>query len=155
LEIVEMADKPTGQHKVSHQPPYSLAMVICDAIAIDPASGKRTIVGCFSAVLAKEFPAVHGPMALYIALTDGHGKIPFTLRLMDADEQNDPLFKADGDLEFADARAVLEMDLRLSGISFPAPGEYRFQLFAGGEPVIERRIVVRKVEEITDDSAKS
>jgi hypothetical protein len=32
--------------------PYPLAMVVCDAIWLDPATGKRTILGCFSTIVS-------------------------------------------------------------------------------------------------------
>lgn len=67
-------------------PPYALALVVCDAIWRDPSTGKRTILGCFSAILADEFPATHPGMAVYAAITDGHGTVPIALRLVDADE---------------------------------------------------------------------
>jgi hypothetical protein len=34
----------------------------------------------------------------------------------------------------------------LHGIVFPHPGEYRFQLFAGGYLLGERRIICRKIK---------
>jgi hypothetical protein len=38
--------------------------------------------------------------------------------------------------------AVIEMGFDIVGITFPAPGEYRFQLFAYGEFLMERRMLV-------------
>jgi hypothetical protein len=36
--------------------------------------------------------------------------------------------------------------VNLQGIVFPRPGEYRFQLFAGGSLLGERRITCRKID---------
>ena len=138
-----MAEAPEPR-KVTVQPPYPLAIVVCDAIHQDPGTGKRTVLGCFSTIFAREFPVVHPAMALYVALTDGHGKVPIKLRLIDVEEQGDALIEAEGEVIFPDPRAVLEMDFHLSGVVFPRAGEYRFQLFAGTEALIERRIVVLK-----------
>ena len=50
---------------------YCLAMVICDAIRRDPATGKFTLLGTLSVVGAAEFPSQHILLAVYMPLTDG------------------------------------------------------------------------------------
>src|SRR5438876_6706405 len=87
-------------------PPYALAMVVCDAIWCDPGSGKRTILGCFSAIFAKQFPAVHPIMAVYVALTDGRGKVQIRLQIVDVNEERDPIFKGEAEAEFQDPRVI-------------------------------------------------
>jgi hypothetical protein len=128
-------------------PPYPLAMVVCDAIWRDPGTGKQTLLGLFSTIHASEFPTVHPIMALHIALTDGHGKTPIRVRLIDASEQHDPLFEQEQEVEFQDPRVTVNVDIHLSGLRFEAPGEYRFQLYAGATPLMERRILVLRTRE--------
>jgi len=122
--------------------PYPLAMIICDAIWRDPATGKHTLLGLFSKIQAKEFPTQHKMLALFIALTDGHGKTPIRLRLIDAEESREPLFDGSQMVNFIDPRAILEIAFHVPGLTFDEPGEYRFQLFGGDEPLMERRILV-------------
>jgi hypothetical protein len=127
------------------QIPYSLAMVICDAIWRDPYTGKRTILGCFSAVHGHSFPLTIPLMAVYVALTDGNGRIPIKLCLVDADEQLDPLFEAESELEFNSPLVVMEVDYHMQGLTFPTAGEYRLQLTARGEVLVERRILINQL----------
>jgi len=47
---------------------------------------------------------------------------------------------------FEDPRAVLELALHLQNVTFPEPGEYRLQLFSGSTPLMERRLVLLKIE---------
>ena len=128
--------------RVRAQPPYPLAMVICDAIHQDRATGKRTLLGCFSTIGAPAFPASHPLLAAYVALTDGHGEVPIKLQLVDVDEAEEPLAEAEGKVKFTDPRVVVEIGLHLAGIVFPRPGEYRLQLYGAGELLIERRILL-------------
>ncbi len=81
-------------------------------------------------------------MSVFVTVTDGRGKTPIKLRLVDADEDNDPLFEGEMELEWDDPRMMAEMIFVIQGVAFPSPGEYRFQLSSGGEPLMERRIVV-------------
>lgn len=81
-------------------------------------------------------------MAVYAALTDGRGKVPVKLQVIDVDEEEEPIASIEGDVEFSDPRMIVEMDLHLAKLNFPGPGEYRIQLYAGSEFVIERRLLV-------------
>src|SRR6058998_634248 len=91
------------------QPPYSLALVLCDAIYQDTISGKPTLLGCFSVLHAREFPARHASMAAYAAITDGRGTVSILFRLVDVDEEAEPLFEGTTEVEFRDPRAVIEL----------------------------------------------
>src|ERR1700732_4846019 len=125
--------------------PYPLAMVISDAIWRDPGTGKRTILGCFSVIHARQFPAVHPVMAVYVAVTDGRGKVPIVLQLVDTENEGEPLFRGEVEAQFRGPRVIVELDFHIGGLTFPRAGEYRFQLFASGEFLIERRLLVVKI----------
>lgn len=120
--------------------PVVLAMIICDAIHQDPATGKCTLLGTFSTINARQFPAVHRHLAVHVALTNGHGKTRIRLTLIGLDENQTPLFSREGLISFADPRMVAELNFSLSNLSFPQPGEYRLQLHANEELLMERRL---------------
>jgi len=123
-------------------PPYPLAMVVCDNIHRDPGTGKVFLLGSFSTIHATNFPARHALMGLYVELTNGRGKVPVRIRLIDANEEREPLWEEINEFEFPDPRMVLQIVSYLAGITFPEPGEYRFQVFASGEFLMERRLLV-------------
>ena len=122
--------------------PYPLAMIICDAIWRDPATGKWTLLGCFTGITATAFPCVQPILAVFVSLTDGRGMTPVKLRLVDAEEEEEPILEAEMQVEFSDPRMVADMQMHFQGVSFPRAGEYRFQLSSGGTPLLERRIMV-------------
>lgn len=90
-------------------------------------------------------------MCVYAILTDGYGKVPVIVSIVDVDAADEPLFEAKAEVEFTDPRMMVELTFALDGVTFPAPGEYRIQLFAGSEFVIERRIVLQHVEGESED----
>jgi len=134
-----MAEDSTRKTRI---PPYPLAMVVCDAIWRDPTTGKYTLLGIFSTIQARDFPAKHGGLALFVALTDGHGETSIRLRLIDAEENRDALFDESKVVDFADPRAIREIAFDAHDLTFEEPGEYRFQLFGGDELLMARRILV-------------
>ena len=128
--------------KNSTVPPYPLAMVVCDTIWRDPSSGKSTILGTFSAIAGAEFPMTIPEIAVYVALTDGHGTVEMKLVLVDVSQDDAELHSAVGELTFDDPRSVAELAFHLTNTTFPHPGEYRFQLFSGSDLLMERRILL-------------
>jgi len=85
-------------------------MIVADQIYIDPQTGMKTILGIFTALQSASFSATLPYVALYLAMTNGRGKIPVKIRLIDVDEEHDPIMDAEGELEFQDPRAVGELD---------------------------------------------
>lgn len=130
------------ENVIAGNAPYALAMVVCDFVWRDPATGKFTILGTFSTLAALIFPCVQPLMSVFVAITDGRGKTPVKLRLVDADESVPPLFEGMFEVEWSDPRMIMEIAFGVQGVAFPSAGEYRFQLFSGSEPLMERRIVV-------------
>ena len=87
-------------------------------------------------------------MGLYIELTNGRGKVKFRVQLIDADEERAPVWMAEDEIEFVDPRMVAQLAFQIVDTRFEEPGEYRFQLFACDEFLMERRIIV-----ITNDQS--
>ena len=132
-------DKPARTNRIL---PYPLAMVICDHIWVDPGTGKKTLLGLFSMIHAKKFPAKHPLLAVHVSLTDGRGVTPIRLRLVDAEDDSEPILDETGDIDFTDPRIICDMTFHAANVSFQRPGEYRFQLFAHEELLMERRVLV-------------
>jgi hypothetical protein len=132
----------------SYQAPYPLAMIICEGIWYDPSSTKRTLLGCLSGLSFPEFPASHPLIAVHVAMTDGRGQIPVTLRLVHADEENEPIVASEELIvDFQDPTMEIEIDFEIRWCTFERPGEYRFQLFCGNDFLLERRLDVNQIPE--------
>jgi len=50
--------------------PQLITWLNCDAVHIDPATGKHYLLGCFSNLRARQFPATHPRMVWFLTLTD-------------------------------------------------------------------------------------
>lgn len=132
-------DKPARTNRIL---PYPLAMVICDHIWVDPGTGKKTLLGLFSTIHAKKFPVTHGLLAVHVSLTDGHGETPIRLCLVDAKGDGDPILDETGTIDFTDPRIICDIAFHAANVLFQKPGEYRFQLFAHKELLMERRVLL-------------
>jgi hypothetical protein len=130
------------EQRVEQQPPDVLAMVLAEAVLRDAATGKHFIQGTYAAIFAPSFPWRHPSIVVYVAITDGHGKTPIKLRLVDVDESRPPIFEGEAVLDFPDPLVVAEGVFVHAGPVFPEPGEYRLQLLGAGMLLRERRLQV-------------
>lgn len=120
--------------------PDVLALLVCDQIITDRLTGKQSLIGMFSKVHAAGFPATHPALAVFVALTDGHGKTELTIRIVDSNDARPPIVEGRGAVDFKNPRAIANLALQFHGLTFPVPGEYRVQLWSGAELLREARL---------------
>ena len=128
--------------QVCSQLPHILTLTVADVVHHDPNTGKFSLLGIYTTIAAPVFPCVHPAMGVYFALTDGRGKTPLMLRLVDAEEERPPVFCLQTVLDSRDPTQVLEAGFSFRRLQFPKPGEYLLQLLAADELLLERRVFV-------------
>ena len=57
-------------------------------------------------------------------------------------DEEEPLFRGEAELEFADPLQVVELHFVFPNARFPQAGEYRFQLSSTGQVLRERKFLV-------------
>jgi len=139
-----MSDEIQAKNQVP--PPILIAAIICDWVIIDALTQKPSIIGAFEVISAQSYPARHGRLAFFCQLTNGHGKTPVTVKLVDVQKEDQSLFEQTIECEFKDVRAVGNLTFDINGIVFPHSGEYRFQIFAGTNFLGERRIICGEIK---------
>jgi hypothetical protein len=131
--------------------PYCLAMVLCDAVHRDLATGKFTILGTFSTMGAKEFPS-QTQFCVYFAVTDGIGPTVISLRLRESsagisDEPGGEHELLDKELlslppiDFIDPLMVYEVGMHVP-CEFPKKGQYHLELYANQQVLMARRLMI-------------
>jgi hypothetical protein len=124
-----------------HSKPQLLAWLLCDAVHIDPSSGKHTILGVFSNIMAKRFPVVHPHMVWFMTLTDVSAgshkmKISMGLNPMDPKPLIERPFESQGPL----VRINLINEIR--NLVFQQPGEYSILIEIDDEPLLATNLMV-------------
>ncbi|MBI4719223.1 MAG: hypothetical protein HY763_15605 [Planctomycetes bacterium] len=126
----------------SRPTPDVLALIVCDQIITDRLTGKQSLIGMFSNVHARGFPATHAQLCVFVALTDGHGETDLLIRIVDSNDARPPIVEGKGRVLFKDPRAIANLALQFHGLTFPEPGEYRVQLYAAGALLREARLML-------------
>jgi len=126
--------------------PEVLSLIVCDQIITDRLTGKQSLIGMFSVIHAQRFPVTHPQLAVFTSLTGGHGKVPMTICIVDANEARNPLVRGQGTVEFQNPLAVANLALQFHGLTFPEPGQYRVQLLSRGTLMREARLRLVKAQ---------
>jgi hypothetical protein len=126
-------------------PPVLLSAIVCDMVIVDALTGKGTVVGIFDTINAPAYPARHDSLFVFCQLTNGRGQVPVRIRIIDLADDEPVLYEKDVVGNFEDVKQVANVVLRVGGLEFPHPGEYRVQVYAGTEFLGERRILCREL----------
>jgi hypothetical protein len=118
-----------------------LAKILCDLVITDAETNKKSLIGLFDRIETTVLPCVVHELHAYLSLTDGHGRLPLVLTCVTADSP-DILFCGQVVVEFLDPLQVVELHFVFPNARFPQAGEYRFQLFAAGTLLRERKFLV-------------
>jgi hypothetical protein len=125
--------------------PILLSAITCGRVLFDKVSGMPSIIDIVQTINAQQFPARHPQIVFFCELTNGHGTTKMKIRLVDTQEEDKHIFEKEGAVQFKDVKQIVTLAMDLHGVVFPQPGEYRFQLFANGYLLGERRIICRKI----------
>jgi hypothetical protein len=105
-----------------------------------------SIIGVIQTISAPKYPARHGRLAFFFELTNGHGEVEITTRLVDVKENHQIIFEQPFEGKFVDVKQVVALGFGLEGIVFPHPGEYRLQIYVGTSLLGERRINCKQIQ---------
>jgi hypothetical protein len=144
-----MADNVRGSDELA-QDPLPLALLACESVYRDSLSQRLTLLGLFRGLYAEAFPC-HVSFFVYFAFTDAlPGQTAITVRVVDSEEDREPVFESDSLMEVDDSRAVIEMIVPVD-VEFLLPGEYRIQSRVGANILLERRIEILETSEQGED----
>lgn len=121
--------------------PQLLCWLTCDAVHLDPGSGKHTILGVFSNIKAHHFPITHSFMVWFMTLSDcatgpHRMKISMGLDPTQLQELIARPFESQSPLH----RINLINEIR--NLTFPQPGDYSILIEIDDEPILATNLTV-------------
>ncbi|MHC4132570.1 MAG: DUF6941 family protein [Planctomycetota bacterium] len=137
--------KKNNEKRKGLPPPILLTAVVCDTAIIDALTNKVSIIGIFENLAASKYPVRHPAMTFVCQLTNGRGKMPIEVRIVDVENDEEILFKRNFEVAFTDVRKVENIIFGIRNFMFPHPGEFRLQVVGADDLLGERRIICRKI----------
>ena len=126
--------------RLGQPPPIVQSMILADHVHRDSMTNKKFILGTYNSVVTDKFPYPKS-LCLYLAITNAHGPLLLRIRLIDVDDQQSPVYETAYPVDLHDPNNVYELTIG-AAVVFPAPGDYRLQLYAGSELLRELRLRV-------------
>ena len=121
--------------------PQIITWITCDSVHIDPATGKHYLMGCFSNLRARQFPATHPRMVWFLTLTDlKPGKHQLRLSYGQSMESVNKLVER----EFESRNPLDKVNLinELRNLRFEEPGVYQILIEVDNEPLLVTSLTV-------------
>jgi len=121
--------------------PQLLVWLTCDAVHIDPASGKHTILGVFSNIKARSFPVVHPRMVWFMTLTDvqpGKHHIKLSMGL----DPTNPTELIHREFESQSPLHRINLINELHNLRFDQPGEYSIVIEVNDDTILATGLTV-------------
>jgi hypothetical protein len=121
--------------------PQLLTWITCDSVHIDPATGKHYLLGCFSNLRARKFPATHPRMIWFLTLTDlKPGK--HTLKLSYGQDMETIQKIVERPFESRTPLDKVNLINELRNLRFEEPGTYQILIEVDDEPLLVNSLVV-------------
>jgi hypothetical protein len=120
--------------------PRAVAMIICDLVLHDERTRNASLIGLFNEIRGQRLPMLHDRLHVFISLTDGHGRLPFTLQCKTPDDT--VIWRNQGEIAFASPLDVQNVDIEIRGLVLPVDGIYTFEFDCGGEVALRRFAVM-------------
>ncbi len=126
--------------------PTGLAIVVCDQIIEDKLTNKKSLIGIFNNIGGVSFPCRHPQISVFVSLTEGRGAYTARLRIIN-EASSETVADVNGQIQFPDIHAVVELNFNLVGLLFPSPGLYSIEFYCDEALVLERRFHVSQVQQ--------
>lgn len=121
--------------------PSALALILCDTIITDAATGKKTLVGIFNSIKVARFPHVIPQFFVFASLTNATGEVPVAIRLTAA--SGEEIFNLNGKLPFKTPLDAPEMVFHIQNLPIRAEGVYDLELIANSVSIASRTLTIK------------
>jgi hypothetical protein len=124
-----------------HSKPQLLVWQTCDAVHVDPGTGKHTVLGVFSNIAANKFPITHPFMIWFLTITDcAPGK--HTLRISMSLDTDTPQPLIERSFESHSPLHRINLINEIRNLTFPEPGDYSLLIEIDGELILATNLVL-------------
>lgn len=137
-----MGDPPKSTVK-----PSPIALIVCDSIYSDSASGKTALVGLFTGITAVEFPAVHPRLAIFASLTGLRERSHARVEIVHTETDEIVATVAGPFPQGVTPLTIVDLSFVMENTRFPAKGRYEVRFWVNDHILMCRPFNLRKLGE--------
>ena len=129
-----------------------IALVLCDAIYQDAASGKSALVGLFNNISTHSLPVTHPRMAVFASVTGLREGSHAKLEIVNA-ETEQVIVGASGPLpEGTTPLTVADLNFVFNSVVFPDEGQYMVRFWVNDHLLMQRPFSVSRIRKENKES---
>ncbi|MHC4930858.1 MAG: DUF6941 family protein [Planctomycetota bacterium] len=126
--------------------PSVKAILICDQVIHEFRTNKKSLIGIFEDIHLPRFPARYPQIAVYVNLTDAHGKYVLELRLISTKDGTELGRGSTPEVEIDSPLRTCEFALQIQNLVFKEAGKYEFQILANSELLSTKSFSVKQLK---------
>jgi hypothetical protein len=123
--------------------PVAIGLLLCDRVIVDKDTNSPSAIGIFTGLAVERFPSEPQRFSVLAVLTDAQGDGRGRLAVYRLDQhwlRQEEIYVTEHAIRFPDRFAVVNFNLRVRTIRFPASGSYELVLFVDADEVAHRRV---------------
>lgn len=117
--------------------PSIIALIVCDNIYVEP-GGKLALVGLFNNISAREFPASHSRLAVFVSVTDLRPNSKGRLEIVHSETDQNVVHAEGAFGKEVSPLTVFDMNFLLKDLVFPDPGAYFIRFWVNEHLLVQR-----------------
>jgi hypothetical protein len=145
-----MARKRRRRPRAAKPPPACKAILLCDAILVDPFSGKTSLCGLTERFVVAQFPGTTARFYAYLQLTNGIGKYKIAVEVQNVADANTVARGDIVEMTFRDRAAKVILVIPVPSLPLPRAGWYDFIVMADGQEIDRQSFAAVSAKEIAD-----
>jgi hypothetical protein len=134
--------------------PTALGLFLCEQVIVDHQTRNPSPINIFTGRAVDGFPSDPQRFSVFAALTDAEGS--GTLELVGVRLDSGMRFYGQQHpIQFPDRGTVVNVNVRIRNLRFPAPGWYDLLLLVDGDLVAQRRLRVYRQDQAEESGESS
>jgi hypothetical protein len=127
--------------------PKANAMLVCDNVITEQGTKKKSLIGIFESIGARNFPFIHPFLSVYVKLTEGNGTYHFRLEMVNLKtNQVTGEGKIPEEIVIDNPLKSHELVFNLRGLRFNDPGEYEFRMYSNDQIFAQKTFYVQEIK---------
>lgn len=141
-----------GKGPESKPPPVCKAILLCDQVIRDIASGKASLIGIFDGFRLSSVPGHTRPVMAFLHLIEGIGRYDLTVQVHDLQTDLVIARARTATVEFQDRLEKKQLVIAVPPLPVEHAGVYDFVVLADGKEVDRQQFTVRVPQEVQGEA---
>ena len=122
-------------------PPVALSLILCEQVIVDLHTRNPSTISVFTGLAVEGFPSPPQRFSVFASLSNGRGSAVVRL-VANRLDTGEPVYEQQHPIRFPDPLLVVNVNMRVGKIRFPALGRYEFILAVDSDAVAQRTLRV-------------